>query len=124
MELSTVLKQLKKLGNPEVIKIKKRFGIAPVYSYGIFLKDLKELAKRIGKNEALGIELFDSEIYEAKLLVPMLYNPQHLTNTLMEKWVKAFDNWEICDTVCMGFFGISPPALKKAFQWVEYMGEF
>jgi 3-methyladenine DNA glycosylase AlkD len=42
----------------------------------------------------------------------------------MEKWVKTFDNWEICDTFCMGFFGVSPLALKKAFQWVEYTGEF
>lgn len=122
--LEPILKELKKLGNPEVIKTKKRFGIAPTYSYGIFLKDLKELAKRIGENEALAIELFDSGVYEAKLLAPMLFNPKYLTDILMEKWVNTFDNWEICDTFCMGFFGMSPLALKKAFQWVEYRGEF
>jgi 3-methyladenine DNA glycosylase AlkD len=124
MELSEVLQELEKLADPEVKKIKERFGITAENSYGIFLKDLKALAKRIGPNDDLALQLFDSGIYEGKLLCSDLYNPRNLTDQLMEKWVTAFENWEICDTFCMGFFGRSNLVLPKALQWVEYEPEY
>lgn len=124
MELSEVLLELEKLADPEVKKIKERFGIIAENSHGIFLKDLKALAKRIGPNDDLALQLFDSGIYEGKLLCSNLYNPRHLTGQLMEKWVKAFENWEICDTFCMGFFGRSNLALPKALAWAEYEAEY
>ncbi len=124
MRLQEVLKALKQLGDPEVKKTKAHFAIAAEKSHGNFLKDLQILAKQIGPNDELAMELFDSGIYEARLLVPLLFEPDHLTSRLMEKWVKVFDNWEICDTFCMGFFGASPYAVEKAFRWADYPGEY
>ncbi len=124
MDLKEILSELKKLGNPKVKKTKENFAIAVKNSYGIFLKDLNVLAKKIGKNDKLAIQLFDSGVYEARLLTSMLFNPKNLTEALMEKWVKVFDNWEICDTFCMNIFGKSSFAVKKAFEWSERKPEF
>jgi 3-methyladenine DNA glycosylase AlkD len=124
MQLKEILHELKKMGDPKVKKIKERFVIVPPNSYGIFLKDLNILARRIGKNDELAIKLFDTGVYEARLLTSMLFNPQNLTERLMEKWVKAFDNWEICDTFCMNVFGKSRFAVKKAFAWAEKKPEY
>lgn len=124
MQLNDVLAALEKMGSPEVKQTKARFAITADHSHGIFLKDLKLLAKQIGMNDKLALQLFDSGIYEARLLCSNIYNPAHLTEALMEKWVATFENWEICDTYCMGFFGVTPFAVSKALQWTTYEGEF
>jgi 3-methyladenine DNA glycosylase AlkD len=85
MELDEVLLKLEELGDPHVKKIKERFAITAENSHGIFLKDLDILAKQIGKNDALALKLFDTGIYEARLLTSKLYHPKNLTEPLMEK---------------------------------------
>lgn len=124
MELQQVLDELERLGSPETKKIKQHFAITAENSHGIFLKDIDALAKRIGKNDALALQLFDSGIYEAQLLCSRLFTPNHVTEPLMEKWRTAFVNWEICDTYCMSLLGKTPFAYPKAFEWAELEPEY
>ncbi|HEX2620351.1 MAG TPA: DNA alkylation repair protein [Phototrophicaceae bacterium] len=124
MELNEILQILSEMGSPEVKAIKAGFAITAENSHGIFLKDLERLAKKIGKNDELALRLFDTGVYEARLLTSKLYHPQNITGVLMEQWVNAFVNWEICDTFCMGFMGKSPFALTKALEWVEREPEY
>jgi len=42
----------------------------------------------------------------------------------MEKWVKTFENWEICDSFCMGLFAKSKFAVTKIMEWTERKPEF
>lgn len=72
----------------------------------------------------MALQLFDSGIYEARILCAKIYNPEDLTEELMEKWVVTFDNWEICDTFCMGMFAKSKHAISKAFEWSKRKNEF
>ena len=124
MELQDVLAALEKLGSPEVKQIKAGFAITAENSHGIFLKDIKALAKKIGRNDALALELFDTGIYEARVLCSKIYNPRNVTEALMEKWSATFENWEICDTFCMGFLGTTRFAVPKAYEWAAREGEF
>lgn len=124
MQLNEVLLELEKLGSPEVKQIKAGFAITAQPSHGIFLKEIKALAARIGQNDALALELFDTGIYEARVLCSKLYNPRHVTEALMEKWSATFENWEICDTFCMGFLGKTRFAVPKAFEWAEREAEY
>jgi 3-methyladenine DNA glycosylase AlkD len=124
MNVEAILQELERLGSPEVKHIKAGFAITAEPSYGIFLKDLNVLAKRIGRNDDLALRLFDTGIYEARLLCRMLFNPRRISEALMEKWVQTFETWEICDTYCMGFMGQSPFAVKKAYEWVEREPEY
>ena len=70
------------------------------------------------------MQLFDSGIYEARLLCSKLFYPKDLTENLMEKWVRTFENWEICDSFCMGVFAKSDLALTKILEWSEREEEF
>jgi len=125
MEYQEVINELHKLANPEKVKFKKRkFGVAADNSLGIYQKDLKELAKKIGTDSKLGSRLFDSGIYEARILCSKIFNPKELTNELLEKWVVTFENWEICDTFCMGLFAKSRFAIPKIIEWSERENEF
>src|SRR5262249_48323972 len=75
-------------------------------------------------NDDLAVRLFETGLYEARLLTSMLFSRDHLTEALMDHWVEAFDNWEICDTYCMNLFGKSRFAIAKAFEWAEREPEY
>ncbi|MEH1008308.1 DNA alkylation repair protein [Winogradskyella sp. ECml5-4] len=102
----------------------KKFGIISYNSLGIYHKDLKVMAKEIGVDNTLALQLFDSEIYEARLLCSKLFKPKDITEELMEKWVKTFENWEICDSFCMELFSKSNFALAKILEWSQREPEF
>lgn len=125
MNVKEVIQKLERLADTNKIDLKeKKFGIISNNSLGIYHKDLKELAKKIGQNNQLALDLFDSGIYEAKILCSKIYNPNDISEELMEKWVKTFENWEICDSFCMGFFVKSKYALLKLEEWSKSEKEF
>ena len=77
MTLKNILDELHKLSNPKKVIFKeKKFGIISNNSLGIYHKDLKKLAKEIGQNNQITVQLFDTEIYEAKILCNKIYNPR------------------------------------------------
>lgn len=125
MKYPEVINELNALANAEKVAFKKRkFGVVADNSLGIYQKDLKELAKRIGTDSKLAIQLFDSGIYEARILCSKIFNPKELTNVLLEKWVVTFENWEICDSFSMGLFAKSNFAISKIIEWSERENEF
>lgn len=125
MNMQKVLRQLKILADPDKISIKERkFGIHANNSLGIYHKELKALAKEIGQDNKLAVELFDTGIYEARILCSKIYDPECISEEQMDKWVAGFENWEICDSFCMGFFAKSKHALSKAYEWSEAESEF
>jgi len=108
----------------KVVFKEKKFGITANNSLGIYLKEIKMIAKEIGPNKDLALQLFDSGIYEARLLCSKMLKPQDITEPLMEKWVKTFENWEICDSFSMGLFAKSELALTKMLEWTKRKAEF
>ena len=125
MDFDTVISKLYALANAETVSFKeKKFGIKATNSLGIFHADLKVLAKEIGKNSILASRLFDTGIYEARILCSKIFDTKELTEELMDSWVTTFDNWEICDSFCMGLFARSNHALAKILEWTEREREF
>ena len=108
----------------KVIFKEKKFGIISNNSLGIYHKELKMIAKEIGQDNELALQLFDSGIYEGRLLCSKMFNPKEVTEPLMEKWVKTFENWQICDSFCMGLFAKSEFALAKILEWTKRKREF
>ena len=123
--LEEVLAKLQELANPEKVAFKKKkFGIISNNSIGVYHKDLKVMAKEIGFNKPLALQLYDTGIYEARLLCSKLLRPKDITDELAEKWVQDFENWEICDSFCMGLVAKSPLAISKILDWTVRTKEF
>ena len=53
-----------------------------------------------------------------------MFKPADITEELMQSWVKTFENWEICDSFCMGLFAKSRFAQQKVFEWTLREREF
>lgn len=125
MTYNEVLECLDDLKNPEKVIFKeKKFGIKANNSLGIYHKELKMIAKEIGKDNDLALQLFDSGIYEGRLLCSKMFDPKDVTEALMEKWLETFENWEICDSFCMGLFAKSRFAVDKILEWTKRNPEF
>ncbi|WP_420579946.1 DNA alkylation repair protein [Reichenbachiella sp.] len=120
-----VLSALQQLADPAKTLFKEnKYGIKTSDSLGIYQKDLKALAKQIGKNDQLALDLFHTGLYEARLLVPLLFKPRSITSDLIDQWIACFDTWEICDSFCMSFIGQSQYCYDKIFEYVTKESEF
>ena len=125
MTYKETIERLYTLQNPEKVAFKeKKFGVISNNSLGIYHSELKKIAKEIGKDNELALQLFDSGIYEARILCSKIFKPKDVTVDLMEKWVKTFENWEVCDSFSMGLFAKSEFALEKILEWTKRKPEF
>ncbi|MFH1067660.1 MAG: DNA alkylation repair protein [bacterium] len=116
--------KLKSLANSKNVEGMARFGINSKETLGISIPVLRKMAKEIGKDHALALELWETGIHEARLLAGFIADPQQLTRKQMEKWVKDFDSWDVCDQVCSNLFDRTPFAYQKAKEWSEKKSEF
>jgi len=124
MKYEEILKKLKSMENRKNKEGMARFGIKTDKAYGISLYELRPLAKKIGKDHKLAQKLWASEIHEARLLAAFIDEPDKVTKKQMEKWVKDFDSWDICDQTCAYLFDKTPYAYKKAIEWSRRNEEF
>ena len=89
MNKTQILDKLYALADPEKAKYKEqKFAVMAHNSLGVYHSDLKILAKEIGPDSRLGVELFESGIYDARLLCSKIFKPSDLTLELAEHWVK------------------------------------
>lgn len=101
-----------------------RYGIPDTHALGVPMREIQALGKRIGRQPALAPPLWDSGIYEARLLVAFVADPTQLTVTQMDRWCRQFDNWAVCDTLCLHLFDRSPHAWGRIDAWARRRGEF
>ncbi len=119
-----VLRKLETLSNPEAVKGMTKFGISAKNTYGVSIPILRNMAKAIGVNHTIADQLWASDIHEARILASMVDDPKVLTEQQLERWVKDFDSWDVCDQVCMNLFEKSPLAWKKIIDWSKREEEF
>ncbi len=124
MPYEKIIRELKSRSDPKRAKSMARFGISPENTFGIPMPVLRAMAKKIGKDHKLARNLWKSGIHEAKILASLVDDPENVTKNQMEKWVKGFDSWDVCDQVCMNLFDKTPFAFAKAKQWSRRKGEF
>jgi 3-methyladenine DNA glycosylase AlkD len=119
-----LIKRLKSLFSPEAVAGMARFGINPKNMYGVSMPVLRRMAKEIGKNHLLAQRLWRSGIHEARILAGMIDRPEEVTEKQMERWVRDFDSWDVCDQVCSNLFDRTKFAHKNAVEWSERGEEF
>ena len=124
MTYQQIIKELKSMANPKNVAGMAKFGINPKGTLGISVYDVRRMAKDIGKNHALALQLWKSGIHEARILAGLVGEPDKVTEKQMEKWVSDFDSWDICDQVCSNLFDQTPFVYKKAFEWSKREEEF
>jgi len=122
--LNQILNRLKALSDPKAVEGMARFGINPQNTFGVSIPNLRRLAKETGRNHELAEQLWMSGFHEARILASMVDNSNEVTEEQMERWVKDFDSWDVCDQCCMNLFDETGFAYQKAFEWSSRDEEF
>ena len=121
---SDIIKKLKSLSDPDAVKGMARFGINPKTAYGVSIPNLSKIARETGPNQYLAQQLWMSGIHEARILACLIDEPELVTETQMDRWVKDFDSWDVCDQCCSNLFDKTPFAYQKAEAWSKREEEF
>ena len=126
MLVSEVIELMRSVANPtpENLKGMARYGINTEHALCVSTPDMQKLAKRIGKDHALALQLWQSGWREARILAAMIDEPAEITAEQMDSWVKDFDSWDVCDAACLYLFSWSGLACTKALQWSDRQEEY
>jgi 3-methyladenine DNA glycosylase AlkD len=122
--LEEVMGTLRGMADPAYTEGMNGYGISTDTALGIRVPQLRKLAKEIGRDHDLAIQLWGTGVHEALLLATMVGDPKEVTEDLMEAWVLDISSWDVCD-LCMGnLFDRTPYARNKASEWSEREEEY
>jgi len=119
-----VLDRLQSKAHPEQLKGMAKYGMIVEQRLGVSVPDMRKLAKEIGRDHKLALDLWRNGIAEARIVAAMVGEPDKLTEEQMEDWVKGINSWDVCDQVCMNLFEKNKLVWKKIVDWSEREEEF
>ena len=122
--VNDVLDKLRSKAKPEQLKGMAKYGMTIEKRLGVPVPDMRKLAKELGRDHKLALNLWRTGIAEARILAGMVGDPDKLTEEQMEEWVKEINSWDVCDQVCMNLFEKNRLAWKKIVDWSEREEEF
>ncbi|MBU2477214.1 DNA alkylation repair protein [Candidatus Micrarchaeota archaeon] len=123
-KIKEILKELKNKGSEKNKQGMKRFGINVETAFGTNVYLTRKIAKKYKKEHSLALELWKTNIHEARMLAGFIDDPKKVSEQQMELWVKDFNSWDLCDQVCSNLFDKTAFAWKKAVEWTERKKEF
>jgi 3-methyladenine DNA glycosylase AlkD len=118
------LNKLKEKARPDQLEGMAKFGMVVEERLGVSVPEMRKIAKDVGKDHKLALDLWRTGIVEARIVAAMIDEHDKLTEEQMEDWVKDINSWDVCDQVCMNLFEKTPLAWKKILDWSKREEEF
>jgi 3-methyladenine DNA glycosylase AlkD len=119
-----VLRELTRTGNAEWVAGAHDFGIHSKRMIGVSVPALRAAARSLGKDHDVAGALWETGVFEARLLAFMVDRPEEVTERQMERWVVEFDSWAICDGAAQDLFVHTPYAWSKSDEWSRRPEEY
>jgi 3-methyladenine DNA glycosylase AlkD len=123
-KIDEVLNEMRAVADASKLEGMARFGIEPVNGLGLNVPQIREIAKRTGKNQHLAEQLWATGIHEARVLASMVAAPEIISRATMDRWTRDFASWDICDACCYDLFGRTPHAWAMIPKWAGHNKEF
>ena len=123
-EVEAALTWLKRHSSKKTREGMARYAIPSDNALGVTMANMKALARRLGRNHELAGALWETGVYEARMLASLIDEPARVTSAQMDRWCRDFDNWGICDTACFALFDRTPYAWAKVARWSGKRDEF
>jgi 3-methyladenine DNA glycosylase AlkD len=119
-----VLDKLQSKARPDQLTGMAKYGMTVEKRLGVSVPDMRKLAKELGRDHELALDLWRTGIAEARMVAAMIDDPAELTDGQTEEWVIGINSWDVCDQVCMNLFEKNQLAWKKIIDWSEREEEF
>jgi 3-methyladenine DNA glycosylase AlkD len=118
MTAAQIVDQLKSLGREPYKRILLNHGIAePVL--GVKIEELKKIQKRVKKDHALAMELYDTSIYDAQYLAGLIADETKVTPKDLRRWLARANSAVACGNVVATVAADSPHGWVLAREWID-----
>lgn len=121
---SQILDELRSVSDPRVLASMKHFGIPDDHALGVGTAGLRSAARHVNPDHQLALDLWNTGVYEARIVAAMIDRPGWVTVSQMEAWAGECDSWAVCDTICSTLFDKTPFAVDTAKAWSSRDEEF
>ncbi len=101
-----------------------RYAIPNDKAFGVSMRDVQAVAKRYRYDHALAEALWQTDLYDARMLACYIDDPALVDAAQMERWIGSVDNWAHCDTPCFVLFDRTPHAWNRVDAWAARSEEF
>jgi len=88
LTLKDVMAELKKLGTEQTKKTLMRHGAKEPF-FGVKIGDLKTIQKKVKKDHALALALYDTGNSDAMYLAALISDPAQMTKADLKKWARG-----------------------------------
>jgi len=90
-------------------------------SFGIGLTQLRKLAKQVGKNHALALQLWESDVYDGRIVGVLIDDPKQMTREQVEAQVEHLDQGQLEHVFCSCGAPLAkvPFVVELAEDWVK-----
>lgn len=127
-EVGAVLHEMRRVAgtvdHQATIEGMQRFGVHATEVIGLSVPQLRTVARRIGRDQAMAEALWETGIHDARILASLVGDPASITRTVMDRWVRDFASWDVCDGCCCNLFDRSPHAWIQIDKWARGRGEY
>jgi 3-methyladenine DNA glycosylase AlkD len=124
MTVPEVLRWLRARGTAHNRRGLAHVGIRAERCFGVSMETMRPLVRTIGRDHALAQALWRTGWLEARVLASLVDDPARVTPAQMERWVRGFDNWAVCDSTCIHLFAHTPHAWPKMRAWARREEEY
>lgn len=119
-----ILREMRALGSPAAVEGMPRFGIVSAKAFGIPTPTIRAMARRLGRDQNLAEALWETGVFEARVLASLVGDAQAISRSTMDRWTRDFDNWAVCDACCGSLFDRTPYVWQKIPKWAADKREF
>ena len=124
MTKTEIMALLRENKNERGIKHWKKLGAKEsgnLRSYGIGLSQLRKMAKQIGRDRRLAQQLWNSKVYDAKVIGLLVDDPKQLTREQVERQVENLNGGYLAHVFssCGATLPKAPFALDLACEWID-----
>jgi 3-methyladenine DNA glycosylase AlkD len=122
--IAEILEEMRTQANPANLEGMARFGINSSTALGLTTPQIRAIARRVGTNQQLAEQLWDTDIREALILASLVGDPKTITRSTMNRWTRKFNSWDICDACCCELFDRTPHVWAMLPKWAASKREF
>ncbi len=118
MQFQDIMAMLEQLGSEQTKKVLKKHGAQEPF-FGVKVSDLKVLVKRIKKDHALALQLYETGNSDAMYLAGLIADPSVMTKNDLQQWVNKA-NWHMLSDYTVAWCAAeSPHGWQLGMEWID-----
>ena len=118
MTVEEVMSELKGYGNESTKKIFIKHGAQEPF-FGVKVQDLKKIQKKVKKDHALSLALYDTGNSDAMYLAGLIADENEVTKDQLNKWVDGAYWYMLSEFTVPWLAADSKHAVDIALEWIE-----